>query len=702
MGTSTPARASRTPAGAASAARALPPARRGGRAAAAAQAPASAPGANTPPTPPDDGAPGGAAASRRLKQALKDARIGAVEAQYEVALMYANGVGTAQDLGQALEWMSRAAERGHAGAQYMLGAHYAAEPGTARADQADDAQAFQWLFRAAQHGHPRAHHRLARLLGRAHATLAAAYDAKAATLGVPEAQLALGQAQQRTDPEAVAADGLAWLRRAAEQGLAAAQGAFGCALLDGRGVAADRERGLHWLGEAARQQWPPAIVRLHAEGALAPDAAATGANADPGGSKPSTASPPRPGTRPAPRPAGAQERSAPAQPEPADPVDAQARHDLGLMWEHGIGGVGPDPQQALHWYALAADQGLAQAHAALARLLEPGDADRALVHYRQAAEGGVPSAQAALGRLLGGANRSATERLEARSWLARAAYAGDPEALLACATQWETQDPELARHALQRAAEAGLAEAQARHARQLRTLGGRTAAREAFEWNRLAAAQGHPGARCAMGQALRDGDGVPKDLRAAEACLREAADAGDARARWSLALLLAAGTPDTPRDLVQAMASCRQAADAGFIPAKATMGVLCTAVGRPDEAVRWWREAAAQGDLEAQYNLAQALSSGRGAPADPVQAFDLYRQAAEGGLVAAQARLGILYASGIGVVADPVEASRWFFTARLGGDADAARNAERSRSLWGAAVCEEGERRGRQWRASRR
>ena len=51
----------------------------------------------------------GGGPARRLKQALKDARIGDLEAQYEVGLMYANGAGTPQDLGQALEWMSRAA-----------------------------------------------------------------------------------------------------------------------------------------------------------------------------------------------------------------------------------------------------------------------------------------------------------------------------------------------------------------------------------------------------------------------------------------------------------------------------------------------------------------------------------------------------------------------------------------------------------------
>ena len=42
---------------------------------------------------------------RAFNNTLKTARIGLPESQYEVGLMYANGVGVEQDLEQALIWL---------------------------------------------------------------------------------------------------------------------------------------------------------------------------------------------------------------------------------------------------------------------------------------------------------------------------------------------------------------------------------------------------------------------------------------------------------------------------------------------------------------------------------------------------------------------------------------------------------------------
>jgi hypothetical protein len=609
-------------------------------------------------------------AAWRFGRTLKDARAGILEAQYQVGLMYANGAGVAPDLAQAVDWIRRAAERGHVGAQYMLGTHYGADQGVAPAGQIDETQAMDWLYRAARQGHARAHHRLARLIAQSHRALASAYEATAASLGVPESQLALGQlALHAVDDGQRHSGALAWLRRAAEQGLPAAQTEFGKALLQGRCGAADRDEGLRWLRAAAAGRWPPAIVALHDLGEA--------------GSSPADAASP-----------------------PPDPMDAQARHDLGRIWELGIAGLGPDHQQAAHWYGLAAEQGQAQAHTALARLAEPLDATGALAHYRAAAQAGDADAQAALGRLLDQPSCTVEQRLEGRGWRMRAAQAGQPEALLALAAQWREHDPALAAEATRRAAEAGLAEAQFQHAAAL-TGGqggqggpGGPEVPEALEWYRRAAEQGHAGALCAIGLAHRNGHGLPRDPDAAARYFQAAADRGHAPGRWNLALMIAAGSEAMPRDLPAAMAACREAADAGFVPAQATMGVLCAAVGRPDEAVHWWRQAAERGDAEAQFNLAQALATGRGAPADAKAAFDWFLRAAESGLVVAQARLGILYATGEGVAADPIEAHKWFFVARLAGDTAATSNLQRSRELLAADARDEGERRARAWRAA--
>ncbi|MDB5896017.1 MAG: hypothetical protein JWQ88_3548, partial [Rhodoferax sp.] len=57
---------------------------------------------------------------RIFTETLKAARIGVPESQYELSLMYANGVGVGRDFEQALAWLRKAAERGMATAQYLL------------------------------------------------------------------------------------------------------------------------------------------------------------------------------------------------------------------------------------------------------------------------------------------------------------------------------------------------------------------------------------------------------------------------------------------------------------------------------------------------------------------------------------------------------------------------------------------------------
>lgn len=61
---------------------------------------------------------------RKFTARLKDARIGDPAAQYDIALMYANGVGVAKSVTQAFAWTKTAAEKGYVPAQYLLGSAY--------------------------------------------------------------------------------------------------------------------------------------------------------------------------------------------------------------------------------------------------------------------------------------------------------------------------------------------------------------------------------------------------------------------------------------------------------------------------------------------------------------------------------------------------------------------------------------------------
>jgi hypothetical protein len=64
-------------------------------------------------------------------------------------MLYAEGEGVPQDDGQAAMWYRKAAERGHADAQFLLGALYEEGRGIPR----DDAQAVYWYGKAAEQGH---------------------------------------------------------------------------------------------------------------------------------------------------------------------------------------------------------------------------------------------------------------------------------------------------------------------------------------------------------------------------------------------------------------------------------------------------------------------------------------------------------------------------------------------------------------------
>jgi uncharacterized protein len=87
-----------------------------------------------------------------LPLALKEFRAGAetndVSCQYNLAVMYEQGVGVAKDEKEALGWYRKAAEQGNSNAQFNLGVLY--ENG--RGMPVDFAQANQWYRKAAVQG----------------------------------------------------------------------------------------------------------------------------------------------------------------------------------------------------------------------------------------------------------------------------------------------------------------------------------------------------------------------------------------------------------------------------------------------------------------------------------------------------------------------------------------------------------------------
>ncbi len=95
------------------------------------------------------------------------------------------------------------------------------------------------------------------------------------------------------------------------------------------------------------------------------------------------------------------------------------------------------------------------------------------------------------------------------------------------------------------------------------------------------------------------------------------------------------------------------------------------------EARAWYAKAAAQGHVRAMYRLARLHHHGLGGPVDMAAAARLYRRAAERGHVKSQAVLGYLYSLGEGVEANLVTAYVWTKLAARGGSAAARKNVEK-------------------------
>lgn len=77
------------------------------------------------------------------------------------------------------------------------------------------------------------------------------------------------------------------------------------------------------------------------------------------------------------------------------------------------------------------------------------------------------------------------------------------------------------------------------------------------------------------------------------------------------------------------------------------------------DALRWYREAARNGNADANYALGQFYESGEGVAPNQGEAMTYYEAAAESGHPMAQYRLGLGFASGASVAADRVQAIKW-------------------------------------------
>jgi hypothetical protein len=93
--------------------------------------------------------------------------------------------------------------------------------------------------------------------------------------------------------------------------------------------------------------------------------------------------------------------------------------------------------------------------------------------------------------------------------------------------------------------------------------------------------------------------------------------------------------------------------------------------------LQWYRLAAEQKNVDAQYRIGEMYEKGQGVPQDYKTALMWYRLAAEQGYAPAQYNLGLMYDKGQGVPQDDKTALKWYRLIAAQGYAIAQREVER-------------------------
>ncbi|MDJ0907748.1 MAG: tetratricopeptide repeat protein [Woeseiaceae bacterium] len=164
---------------------------------------------------------------------LPEAEKGEAFAQYNVALLYARGLGTAVDEVEAVRWYTLAAEQGDLNATSNLGLMYSQGRGVGR----DKARAAELFMVAAEAG-----------IGMAQNNLASLYLS--------------GEGVEQNNHEAVR-----WFTLAAEQDVPMAQNSLGLLYCEGREgpkpIERDNDKCTYWLQRAAALGYEPALENVY-------------------------------------------------------------------------------------------------------------------------------------------------------------------------------------------------------------------------------------------------------------------------------------------------------------------------------------------------------------------------------------------------------------------------------------------------------
>src|SRR5512140_392142 len=176
-----------------------------------------------------------------------------------------------------------------------------------------------------------------------------------------------------------------------------------------------------------------------------------------------------------------------------------------------------------------------------------------------------------------------------------------------------------------------------------------------------------------------------KDYAAAMRWYAKAAQQGDLAAAMNLAQMYENGI-GMPVDIREALSRYTELADQGHYEARYRVAVLQLRANNLPEAVKRLRKAVEHEDARAMVDLGQLYEQGRGVPQDANRAAALYQQAAPQSTWA-KARLGAMYLGDLGIRRDYAKARQWLALAAADNEPSAHNNlALMDENGWGGAV----------------
>jgi len=559
------------------------------------------------------------------------ARQGHTEAQAQFAKCYYLEIGTKQSLKDAIFWYEKAAVKDHLSSQFALGICYSTEGPTQ-----NFYQAFAWYEKAANQGHINAMCSLAACYHDGTGTLkdlkkAAFWYEKAAGQGNENAQFSLANCYFKGEGVGKNLKKAAfWYEKAAGQGNENAQFSLANCYFKGEGVSKDLKKAVYWFEELAKNGKIPVekeLIQCYAELG-----------------------------------------------------DADAQTNLADWFYNGQSGFPKDFAKAFSWYEKAAKQKKAYAQYSVAWCYAHGEGvkqnfDKAVSLYKKAIKNGYDRAQQDLDNLLQTRKGSNGGRKKFFRFVLLSAGAFSLWYIY-CSFEKDLSRIKMPfRKSFAPVTAPGAAAAPG-------TAAAPTAEEKTqFEKLKEKAASGDAEDLYQLGMSYYNGSGTGKNFAAAVKHLEKAADKGHVDAQLQLGRCFWQGSP--VKDLKKSVWWYEQAANQGNPHAQLAMG-RCYENGVPEvlnkdlgKAARWYDQAAdngissakisalkcwaQSGSVDAQYQLAAAYERGEDTATDLTEALKWYKEAAANDHVVAQYTLAQYYEEGkAGVSKDLQTAYSWY------------------------------------------